>query len=61
MRRIKIECIHLQAMNDFKERLTGIGVNYTEIRFRTDDGIDGITTEFLVSSYTHIHYSYVLP
>ena len=42
-----------------KERLTDIAVNYTEIRFRTDDGIDGIkfNTEFLVSSYTLIHYT----
>ena len=44
-------------MNDFKGRLTDIGVNYTEIRFRTDDGIDGINTEFLVSSYTYTSQS----
>ena len=37
-------------MNDFKERLTDIGMNYTERQFRIDDGIDGIVTEFLVSS-----------
>ena len=44
--------IHIQAMNDLKERLTGIGVSYTERRFRSDDGLEGITTEFLVSSHT---------
>ena len=41
---------HIQAMNDFKQNLNHSGVNYTETRFRTDDGIDGINTEFLVSS-----------
>ena len=50
-------CTYIQAMNDFKERLTDIQVNFTEIRFRTGDGIDGINTEFLVSSYMLIHYT----
>ena len=41
--------MHTQSMNDLKERLAGIGVNYTERRFRREEGIDG-TAEFLVSS-----------
>ena len=45
--------MHTQSMNDLKERLAGIGVNYTERRFRRDEGIDGITEEFLVSSQMH--------
>ena len=42
--------MHTQSMNDLKERLTHIGVNYTERRFRRDEGIDG---KFLVSSQMH--------
>ena len=46
--------VHMQAMNDLKKRLSEIGVNCTERRFRSDEGIDGITTELFVSLYIYV-------
>ena len=43
--------IPLQSMDALKELLSNDSVNVTEIRFRTNEGIDGINTEFLVSSW----------
>ena len=40
----------LQSMNVLKESLSNDSVTVTEVRFRTNEGIDGINTDFLVSS-----------
>ena len=52
--------ISLQSMNVLKELLSNDTVAVTEVRFRTDDGIDGISTEFLVSSQTLTLYNVIL-
>ena len=36
-------------MDALKQGLTEIGVNYTETRFRSDEGIDSIKTDIFVS------------
>ena len=41
--------IHVQSMDALKQGLTEIGVNYTELRFRSDEGIDSINTNIFVS------------
>ena len=41
--------MHIQAMDALKESLTAIEVEYTEIRFNSDEGINGIGTDFFVS------------
>ena len=39
----------MQSMDALKQALTDIHVDHTEIRFRSDEGIDGINTDFFVS------------
>ena len=36
-------------MDALKEGLVVVGVNYTETRFRSDEGIDNIKTDIFVS------------
>ena len=40
---------HIQAMDALKQALTATEVEYTEIRFNSDEGINGIGTDFFVS------------
>ena len=41
--------IHVQSMDALKQGLTELGVNYTETRFRSGEGIDGINRDIFVS------------
>ena len=52
--------IPTQSMDALIESLTDSDVDVTELRFRTDDGIDGINTEFLVSSQMLTHCNVLL-
>ena len=47
--------VSLQSMDVLKESLSNDNVTVTEVRFRTNEGIDGINTEFIVSSQMLIY------